>query len=89
MSEKLTAADLNRRHLGLRVQVSQDHADVTDVLIGVNHDSDGYADLAVSQGEQPAYMLGRISTTLTFAIAGSIQVHSSADVQTLDRQAVE
>jgi hypothetical protein len=80
MSETVKAADLNRNHLGLRVRVSQGSGQFIDVLSGVSHEANLIAERKVCE-EVMSFVLGRISTTLTFATAGSVQVNGNADVQ--------
>ena len=78
--DTLKAADLNRHHLGRTVRVSQGTSQFTDTLSGVSHEANVIEERRFCD-EVPSYLLGRIITTLTFALAGSVQISGSADVE--------
>ena len=79
----LTAADLNRNHLGKGVHVKLGYGSITDVLSAVSH----VADIIESRrffDETPEADLGRISTTLRFLNAGEVQIKGSDPVEIVD-----
>ena len=76
----LTAADLNRNHLGKGVHVKLGYGSITDAVSHV-------ADIIESRrffDETPEADLGRISTTLRFLNAGEVQIKGSDPVEIVD-----
>ena len=81
----LTAADLNRNHLGKVVHVKLGYGSITDVLSAVSH----VADIIESRrffDETPETDLGRIATTLRFLNAGEVHIKGSDPVEITERK---
>lgn len=80
MSYTIKAAALSRAHLGALVTINRGDLRITDTLRSVSHEADLIDDRHVF-AELPAYVCGRIQTTLGFANAGSVQVAGDDDVR--------
>ena len=84
MSQVVKAADLNRHYLGRRIRVAQGDAEFTDILSAVSHEADLIDERRIFD-EVPSFLLGRITTTVTFARAGAVQIGGAADVEVMDQ----
>lgn len=76
----IKAADLNRRHLGRTVRVTQWASQITGMLSGVSHSAALIDESRIGQ-EVPTFVIGPTVTTLTFMYAGEMQVDGNADVE--------
>jgi hypothetical protein len=81
---EIKAADLNRGHLGLTIQMRMEDATFRDTLAGVSHEADLVEERRFNQ-EVPDYMLGRITTTLRLAHGGSVHVSGNQEVELTQR----
>ncbi|MEQ4566228.1 hypothetical protein [Paenarthrobacter sp. CAP02] len=76
------AANLNRTHLGRIIRFVQGDAIFQDTLAGISHEADVIEEPNYFQ-EVPDYALGRITTIVRLARAGSVHVAGSQPVELL------
>ncbi len=80
MSQTITAADLNRGHLGMTVAFSIGAFNFKDALRGVSHE----AEIVESREffrEVPRYDLGRTETRVSLLHAGEVVIKGATRVE--------
>jgi len=81
MSEMtITAADLNRSHLGQTITFAIGEFAFTDKLRAVTHEAD-LIESPVIFRETPQYDLGRSETRVTLLHAGEVTVNGTTEVE--------
>ncbi|MFI2563062.1 hypothetical protein [Paenarthrobacter sp. NPDC018779] len=80
---KLNAADLNRTHLGLMVQIETNNLFYRDMLAGVSHEAELVEERKMFD-EVPEFILGRIRTELRLAHTGTVNVAGNASIHILE-----
>jgi len=76
----LTAADLNRGHLGQTATFAIGEFGFTDKLRAVTHEADLIED-GKWFADVPSYMLGRIQTRVTLLHAGEVTITGTTEVE--------
>jgi len=76
----ITAADLNRGHLGQTITFAIGEFTFTDKLRAVTHEADLIADANPFQ-EVPSYVLGRTQTRVTLLHAGEVTITGTTEVE--------
>ena len=76
----ITAADLNRGHLGQTVTFAVGEFRVTDKLRAVTHEAD-LVDDSTFLDELPRFAVGRAQTRVTLINAGEVSITGSTPVE--------
>lgn len=77
---KSEAARLDRTNLGMVIRFTLGDAAFQDTLAGISHEADLIEERKLNQ-EVPDYMLGRVTTILRLAHAGSVHVAGKQEVE--------